>query len=203
MFQMTLFDTRPYTEFDFPDYMKVYSVYAYDKVKAHKFYKQKKEEAKKAKDPDIYNTINPYDVIQAFIVRNKDGTKKHLKDEKHIFRRKSLDLIYQEIGKRLLAGEKINLFECCIKDFSGVKVYYDYYDDKPYEYKTSRDGWKDFKGEEFNNVSAELDGAQQLPIYKRLKIHIMLLRLLRQGMTIDKAVEEVKERFKEWLTKKN
>ena len=203
MFQMTLFDTRPYTEFDFPDYMKVYSVYAYDKVKAHKFYKQKKEEAKKKKDPDIYYSINPYDVIQAFIIRNKDGTKKHLKDEKHIFRRRSLDLIYQEIGKRLLAGEKINLFECCIKDFLGVKVYYDYYDNKPYEYKTSRDGWKDFKGEEFNNISGELDNTQHLPIYKRLKIHIMLLRLLRQGMTIDKAVKEVKERFKEWLTKKN
>lgn len=199
MFQMTLFDTRPYTEFDFPDYMKVYSVYAYDKVKAHKFYKQKKEEAKKKKDPDIYYSINPYDVIQMFIVRNKDGTKKHLKDEKHIFRRRSLDLIYQEIGKRLIVGQKINLFECQEFNFSGVRVYYDYYDDKPYEYKTSRDGWKDFKGEEFNNISGELDNTQHLPICKRLKIHILLLRLLRQGMTIEKAVDEVEERFKEWI----
>ena len=201
MFQMTLFDTRPYTEFDFPDYMKVYSVYAYDKVKAHKFYKQKKEEAKKKKDPDIYYSINPYDVIQNFIVRHKDGTKKHLKDEKHIFRRKSLDLIYQEIGKRLIAGQKINLFECQEFNFLGVKVYYDYYDDKPYEYKTLRDGWKWFKGKEFNNVSGELDNTQHLPIYKRLKIHIILLRLLRQGMTIDKAVDEVEERFNKWLKK--
>jgi hypothetical protein len=120
-------------------------------------------------------------------------------DEKHIFRRRSLDLIYQEIGKRLIAGQEINLFECQEFNFSGVKVYYDYYDDKPYEYKTSRDGWKDFKGEEFNSISGELDNTQHLPIYKRLKIHILLLRLLRQGMTIDKAVEEVKERFKEWL----
>jgi len=201
MYQMTLFDTRPYTEFDFPDYMKVYSVYAYDKIKAHKFYKQKKEEAKKKKDPDIYYSINPYDVIQMFIVRNKDGTKKHLKDEKHIFRRKSLDLIYQEIGKRLIAGQKIKIFECQEFNFSGVKVYYDYYDDKPYEYKTLRDGWKDFKGEEFNYISGELDNTQHLPIYKRLKTHILLLRLLRQGMTIDKAADEVKERFKEWLKK--
>lgn len=193
--QLLLFDTRPYTEFDFPDYMKVYSVYAYDKIKAHKFYKQKKEEAKKKKDPEIYKSINPYDVIQMFVIRNKDGTKKHLKDEKHIFRRKTLDLIYQEIGKRLIAGQKINIFEY----FSGVKVYYDYYDDKPYEYKTLRNGWKRFKGEEFNNVSGELDNTQHLPIYKRLKIHILLLRLLRQGLTTDKAVEEVKERYKEWI----
>ena len=54
---------------------------------------------------------------------------------------------------------------------------------------------------QFNNVSGELDNTQYLPIYKRLKIHILLLRLLRQGMTIDKAVEEVKERFKEWQKK--
>lgn len=110
--QISLFDTRQYEDFDLPDYKKVYSVYAYDKIKAHKFYKQKKEEAKKAKNPDIYNSINPYDVIQQYAIRNKDGTKKHLKDEKHIFRRRSLDLIYQEIGKRLIAGQKINLFEC-------------------------------------------------------------------------------------------
>ena len=38
---------------------------------------------------------------------------------------------------------------------------------------------KDFKGEEFNNISGELDNTQHLPIYKRLKIHILLLRLLR------------------------
>ena len=136
-----------------------------------------------------------------FVIRNKDGTKKHLKDEKRIFRRKSLDLIYQEIGKRLIAGQKINIFECREFNFSGVKVYYDYYDDKPYEYKTSRDGWKYFKGEEFNSISGELDNTQHLPIYKRLKIHILLLRLLRQGMTIDKAVDEVEERFNKWLKK--
>ena len=199
--QIALFDTKPYTDFDFPDYTKVYSVYAYDKIKAHKFYKQKKAEAIKNKDPDIYNSINPYDVIQMFVVRNKDGTKKHLKDEKHIFRRKTLDLIYRELGLRLIKGHKFNYYDCYLLEINGVKIYYDYYDDKPYDYKSARDGWKTIKGEEFNNFSAELDGTQQMSIYKRLKIHILLLRLLRQGMTTDKAVEKVKERFKEWLKK--
>lgn len=199
--QLSLFDTRPYTEFDFPDYPRVFSVYAYNKIKAHKFYKQKKQEAIRNKDPDIYNSINPYDVIQQFILRNKDGTKKHLGDEKHIYRRKSLELINQEIGKRLISGQKINLYECCVLEFESIKVYYDYYDDKPYEYKTSRDGWKTFKGEEFNNITGELDGTQQMSIYKRLKIHIALLRGLRQGKIVKKAVEETRERFKEWLKK--
>jgi hypothetical protein len=179
--------------------MKVYSVYAYDKIKAHKFYKLKKEEAKKAKDPDMYNSINPYDVIQKFIIRNKDGTKKHLKDQKHIFRLKALNLIYEELGKKLIKSQDFSYYDNQEFNFKGIKIYYDYYPQEKYEYKTSREGWKNFKGEEFNNISGELDGTQQMSIYKRLKIHIMLLRLLRQGTETQKAVDEVKERFNEWL----
>jgi hypothetical protein len=197
--QISLFDTRQYEDFDLPDYKKVYSVYAYDKIKAHKFYKQKKEEAKKAKNPDIYNSINPYDVIQKFIIRNKDGTKKHLKDQKHIFRLKALNLIYEELGKKLIKSQDFSYYDNQEFNFKGIKIYYDYYPQEKYEYRTSREGWKNFKGEEFNNISAELDGTQQMSIYKRLKIHIYLLKCLRSGLDIEETVLKTKERFEEWI----
>ena len=46
MQQLALFDTRYLTNFDFPDYKKVYTVFAYDEIKAHKFYKKKKPSCK-------------------------------------------------------------------------------------------------------------------------------------------------------------
>lgn len=196
--QIQLFDTRPYTGFDFPDYVKVYSVYAYDKIKAHKFWKRKKEEAKKKKDPDIFWTIAPYDVVQKYAIRNADGTRRHTGDEKNIYRLKTLHSIYNQIGEILANGVVVNVNESPQVDIDGIKLSYDYYESAAYEYRTKRNGWRSFNGEEMLYISAELDGTQHLPIYERLKIHIMLLKLLRQGMKIDKAVDEVKERFKEW-----
>ena len=194
--QLALFDTRPYTEFDFPDYEKIYSVFAYDKIKAHKFYKQKKQEAIKNKDPDIYLSINPYDTIEQFIFYNTDGTKKHLGDEQNIYRTKTMQSVYEQIGKILLKGRFFNYYKDQEFDFDGIRVTYTYYDNKPYEYKTVRDGWRVFKSNETSYMNGELIDTWQMSLNQRLKIHIALLRALRQGKTAKEAVEEVRERFK-------
>jgi len=198
MFQMTLFDTRPYTEFNFPDYEKIYCVFAYDKIKAHKFYKEKKQEAIKKKDPDIYLSINSYDVTKQFAIYNEDGTKKHLGDEKHIYRYGTMQSIYKQIGKILLRGKFFDFKKDQEFNFDGIRVTYTYYDNKPYEYKTARDGWQEFKSKETSFMNGELMDTWQMSLKDRLKIHIALLRALKQAKTPKEAVEEVKERLNLW-----
>lgn len=43
-----------------------------------------------------------------------------------------------------------------------------------------------------DNILLEIDGTQNMPIGERLKIHIRLLRLLRQGVKLKKAVKIAK-----------
>ena len=199
MLQLQLFNTNPYTDFDFPDYEKIYSIFAYDKIKAHKFYKQKKQEAIKNKDPDIYLSINPFDTIEQFIFYNTDGTKKHLGDEKNIYRTKTMQSVYEQIGRILLKGRFFNFEQDHEFEVDEIRVTYTYYDSKPYEYKTVRDGWKVFKSQETFHICGELKGTWQLPLSKRLKIHIAILRALKQGKTPKEAVMELKERLNKWL----
>lgn len=197
MQQLALFDTNYLTNFEFPDYKKVYTVFAYDEIKTHQFYKKKKAEAKRKKDPGIYNNLNPYEVAKQFAIYNKDGTIKLLGDQRHIYRIAALHRIYEEIGKRLIKGIYFDYYQDNTFYVSGVKIYYDYYDKRSYKYKTVRDGWRNFKQEESCHIAAEIDKTQELSIKNKLKIHIKLLRELRKGLNAQEAMEEVRK----WLMK--
>lgn len=106
--QLKMFDTSIYIleeykkkRCKYPSYVKVFCPYAYDHTKYRKLYKKIIAKAIKEDNPDVYYNTNPYDLIEQCIYRNKDGTKKHLGYEKHIFRYKSLYNIYKLIGMEL------------------------------------------------------------------------------------------------------
>ncbi len=195
MQQLALFDTRYLTNYDFPDYKKVYTTFAYDEIKAHKFYKKKKAEAKKNKDPSIYNDLNPFEVARQFAIYNEDGTIKLLGDQRHIYRIATLHQIYEEIGKKLLKGVQFDWYKDNVFEIEGIKVYYEYYEQGLYKHKTARDGWRSFKQEESCYISAEIDKTQELSLKNKLKIHIKLLRGLRRGLSTQEVMKEVKR----WL----
>lgn len=199
MLQLTLFDTKKYTKFEFPDYQKRYSVYAYDHTKFVKKYKKIKKLAQDEGNPDIYWSVNPYDIIEQCIIRNKDGTKKHLNDEKHIFRLKTLHRVYELLAQEVLKGQQLIPFDGCFIDLHKVRVTLNKYDDEIYEHKKVRGGFGKYRGERFIVVNAELQGSEMLPIYQRLKIHLNLLRELRNGLTIKQAVYKTRRKYGKWL----
>ena len=102
-----------------------------------------------------------------FAVYNDDGSIKLLGDQKHIYRIATLHRIYEEIGKRLLKGIQFNYFQDNVFKTSGITIYYDYYEQRSYKYKTVRDGWRNFKQEESSHIAAEIDKTQDLSLKKR------------------------------------
>ncbi len=92
--------------------------------------------------------------------------KEYKANQKHIFRLKALHNIFAKIADEIFCGQqKLHLGDWRLfKD--GVVIYFDEYGNQ-----------------------AEVQGFELLPIYKRLKIHIELLRRLRQGVKIKKAVK--------------
>lgn len=100
-------------------------------------------------------------------------------NQKHIFRYRTLHKVYEKICTLLLKGQlKLPLGDFCLfKD--GLIIYfenqYGIYE-MPYQ--------------------AEIDGTQKWPVGERLKIHIRLLRLLRQGYKVKKAVRLCKRPLK-------
>lgn len=87
-------------------------------------------------------------------------------NQKHIFRYKSLQNIYSLIAFEVFQGQ-LKLFWGewrLIKD--GLVIYFE------------EDGYQ-----------AEIQSTELLPVGKRLKIHIELLRKLRQGIKLKKAVK--------------
>ena len=107
--------------------------------------------------------------------------------------------VYEQIGKILLKNKFFDFEKDYEFNFDGIRVTYVYYDSKPYKYKTVRDGWRVFKSNETSYMNGELIGTWQMSLNQRLKIHIALLRALKQGKIPKEAVREVKERFREWI----
>lgn len=87
-------------------------------------------------------------------------------DERHIFRIKNLQHIYS----KLYGFTGINPLERAEKiEMHGLTVW-------------------------LEDMQAELEGTEMLSIKDRLKIHIKLLRLLKQGYNVKDAVEKMKGR---------
>lgn len=93
-------------------------------------------------------------------------------NQKHIFRYKVLHKIYEKIAQIVLKGQ----LKLTLGDF---RLFTDdliiYFENEYGIYKMP--------------YQAEIEGTQKLPVGKRLKIHIKLLRLLRQGYKVKKAVK--------------
>lgn len=90
-------------------------------------------------------------------------------DEHHIFRYGTLQNIYEKIYNYL----DVNIFD--YSTFKPIKNLNVYHDEK----------------------QAEISNTWDLPLFKRVKIHIKLLKYLKQGLDIEKAV-----RLTLWQTQK-
>ena len=100
-------------------------------------------------------------------------------NQNHIFRYKTLQCIYCEIAFLVLSGQQ----RLSVGDMrlyrDGLVVYFD----------------TEYGGYNFN-YQAEIDGTQNLSVGERLRIHIRLLRLLRQGYKLKRAVKLCKRPLK-------
>lgn len=99
--------------------------------------------------------------------------KEYKCNQKHIFRYKSLQTIYSLIAYEVFQGQ--------LKLFFG-------------EWRLIKDGLVIYFEEQGNQ--AEIQGTELLPVGERLKIHIELLRQLRHGVKLKKAVKIAKRKTK-------
>lgn len=72
------------------------------------------------------------------------------------------------------------------KTQSGLRLWCDTYTKEPYEYEGAI-----YKGQEFKVFGAEIIGTENLPHKQRVIIHLKLLRLLRNGFSINEAFERI------------
>lgn len=152
------------------DHKKVYSLYQYDQFKYMAIWKRLKDLSLKLNKPSIFERVSPYDVLRLCYLK-EDGEKIILGDQKHIYRYSTLYNIqahifnYSNTPLELTAANELQWERC------GVSFFYDR-DDK-------------------NKVScyASINGTEELPIKYRVLLHLRLLRYLRQGKDLRKAVK--------------
>lgn len=150
-----------------PSYKKRYVVFAYDSFKYRAIWEKIKKLAIKYNNPNIYHNANPYKILEHCYIK-EDGKKKYLGDVKHVFRYSVLEKIHI-----LLAQEIFNY---------QMKFYFE-------DLKIIQDGVIIHLDADENQ--AEIDGTQYLPLRERIKKHIELIRLLRSGYKLKKAVKKV------------
>lgn len=151
------------------DYKKVYSLFQYDQVKYMLIWQKLKDLSLKLNKPSIFERVSPYDVLRLCYLK-EDGEKIILGDQKHIYRYSTLYNIqahifnYSNAPLELTSANELQWERC------GVSFYYDR-DDK-------------------NKVScyASINGTEELPIKYRVLLHLRLLRFLRQGKDLRRAV---------------
>ncbi|MCD7779825.1 MAG: hypothetical protein LUH05_04055 [Candidatus Gastranaerophilales bacterium] len=91
-------------------------------------------------------------------------------NQPHIFRIKTLHLIYEQIAFFIFKNQlRLNLGDMRLF-YNGLTIHFD----------------------NLGYYQAEITGSERLTIGERLKLHIKLLRLLKQGKTIKKALKKVK-----------
>lgn len=116
--------------------------------------------------------------------------KKYKSNQKHIFRYKVLSRIYTEIAREVLQGQNLIPFDNIIFNKGGLNIYLNVYSSGKYDwYDNKHKRWKEFNGESFIIVEGIIQGTELLLVGERLKIHIELLRQLRQGVKLKKAVK--------------
>lgn len=146
--------------YDIPFYKKIYSVYRYDQDKYMDIFRRIHDLAEKY-DPLIFKRVNPYKVLRLCYLPDEAGLVP-LGDEQHIFRVRVLQRIYS----RIFDYCGINPMERELKVYTQGLVCH------------------------IEDRQAEIQGTEMLPLKLRLKIHIQLLRLLKQGIELREAVKE-------------
>lgn len=159
-----------------PSYRKVYSVYQYDREKFARIYKKLQAVSIRLNNPKIYYRVNPYKILSRCYVLDEEGYKQSLGDERHIFRYKVLQSIFNEIGQYLIIAYELLPNEDVIK------------------YLFKRTNLILYESE--NSYQAELYETIDEPIKTRIKTHITLLRGLYKGLGIEEAVRQTKEKHK-------
>ena len=69
-----------------------------------------------------------------------------------------------------------------------ITIFEEHYTEEDYYYKG-----KKYKGKKFVERFAEIDNTWRLPIKQRVIIHLRLLRLLKQGFTVQEALCRLKK----------
>lgn len=156
----------------FPSYRKRYVVFAYDTDKYREIWTKLARLAVKFRNKKIFYRVNPYRVLEHCYIKDENGNKKYLGDAKHIYRYATLQKIYGLIADEVFNHQlKLDLGDWHLVQ-DGLHIYFD---------------------NELGN-HAEIKESENLPVGQRLKIHIELLRLLRQGVKVKKAVRIAKRK---------
>jgi len=150
--------------FKVPTYKKFYSIWQYDRLKFRELLNIH------LKSPATSPFKNQWEILDECFVRDNKGLKLRDCDEAHIFRAGVLQRVYEKIF-----------------DYTGVMFI-----ENPEYYESMKvikeNGLNIYPAE----GQAEIDGTWQESIENRLRIHIKLLRLLREGFSIGEAVCKMK-----------
>lgn len=157
-----------------PTYLKFYPIFQYDRLKFRKLFNEwlETDEGKNR----TYESLEKKqkEILDVCYKKDRYGKKRDC-DEKHIFRYQTLHKIYREIYNRLGAPLNVN-------EFKGFIVFRDEYTKDNYIYKGQT-----YKGQEFMFCGATVKGTEDLPVFKKIKIHIKVLRLLKKGVCIERV----------------
>lgn len=169
-----------------PSYLKFYPIWQYDRIKFRKLFNEwlKTDEGKNRKYEDLERKQKK--ILESCYKRDKGGKKLRDCDESHIFRYQTLHKIYKEIYK----WSGVNPFLKGKSEFEGLIVWRDEYTKEKYIYKG-----QEFNGQNFIEYGACIKGCEDLSVYLRVIIHIRLLRLLRQKVSIASAIKKIVAEF--------
>ena len=168
-----------------PSYLKFYPIWQYDRLKFRKLLNVWLDSPEGKSRTQGSLEKKQAEILEKCYKKDKLGRLRD-SDEKHIFRYRTLHKIYKEIYK----WSGVNPFLKGKSEFEGLIVWRDEYTKEKYLYKG-----QEFNGQNFIDYGACVNGCENLTVYKRVKIHIALLRLLRAKMPINEAIKKVLTQF--------
>lgn len=142
--------------YDIPTYLKFYTIYQYDR---NKFKEMMKQWIKTEEGQNrTYETLKAKqdEVLEQCYILDETGKRKRDCDEKHIFRYGALQNIRSQIYQEIM-----------FKRIEGYRL---------------KEGFivMDYDGEQ-----AEINNTWQLPLKDRIRLHLKLLRRLRENYTVE------------------
>ena len=147
-----------------PDYLKFYPLYQYDREKFKALLREAKEKKYPQNQEEDIKLQN--EILNKCYIRDKKGQKLRDCDEAHILRIGMLQRIY----------EKVFYYTGIIPELEGDNI-------KPID----DNGLIIHPAE----CQAEIIGTWQKSIEERIRLHIKLLRLLREGFSVEESIERV------------
>lgn len=180
---------------------KFYSVYMFDNIRYHKLV-----------DAHPEKTLS--ELKEKCYVRDENGARIHLGDEKHIYRYKTLQAIQEALATYCMKYQKriSNYWDkhCSGKvEFNDFTFFYERYDVGTYEYGIAKVKQTNqltlFNIEKPSNIfnisepheiyQVELKNTWRLSLKQRIKLHAEVLRLCRKGVDIKCACRRVLNKY--------